>query len=83
MYLYIYICIIKLYLPCIYHKHVYFTTYIYTYHKHALTIPFQDLALESEAAMATWLRLARALDQQEADLARIATAISKYYVAGT
>lgn len=39
-----------------------------------------DLTLESEAAMATWLRLARALDQREADLARIATAISKYYV---
>jgi len=57
--------------------------HIYIHHKHALTIPFQDLALESEAAMATWLRLARALDQQEADLARIATAISKYYVAGT
>lgn len=39
-----------------------------------------DLALESEAAMASWLRLARALDEKEADLARIATAISKYYV---
>eukprot|EP00438_Fugacium_kawagutii_P010351 Skav231981 [mRNA] locus=scaffold719:61956:73461:- [translate_table: standard] len=43
-----------------------------------------DMALESEAAMACWLRLARALDASsepgEADLARIATAISKYYV---
>lgn len=44
-----------------------------------------DLSLESEAAMATWLRLARALDQAhkdkgEAAFARLATAVAKYYV---
>eukprot|EP00913_Durusdinium_trenchii_P002515 g2326.t1 len=39
-----------------------------------------DLALESEAALCTWLRLARALDEGEALLARIATAVGKYYV---
>ncbi|CAJ1407875.1 unnamed protein product [Effrenium voratum] len=40
-----------------------------------------DLALESEAALAMWMRLARALESEsEAAFARIATAISKYYV---
>lgn len=44
------------------------------------TVSTEDLALESEAAIATWLRLAKALDAQEWQLARIATAVSKYYV---
>uniref|UniRef100_A0A7S0FBI5 Uncharacterized protein n=1 Tax=Pyrodinium bahamense TaxID=73915 RepID=A0A7S0FBI5_9DINO len=44
-----------------------------------------DLALESEAAVALWLRLAHALeraaeDESEAAFARLATAASKYYV---
>lgn len=44
-----------------------------------------DLALESEAAMAIWLRLARAFDRlatdkTEAAFARLATAVSKYYI---
>lgn len=44
-----------------------------------------DLALESEAAVATWLRLARAFDHArndtvEAAFVRLATAVSKYYI---
>eukprot|EP00419_Tripos_fusus_P044685 CAMPEP_0172832934 /NCGR_PEP_ID=MMETSP1075-20121228/23997_1 /TAXON_ID=2916 /ORGANISM="Ceratium fusus, Strain PA161109" /LENGTH=630 /DNA_ID=CAMNT_0013675605 /DNA_START=44 /DNA_END=1934 /DNA_ORIENTATION=+ len=44
-----------------------------------------DLALESEAAVATWLRLARGFDrahaeESEAAFVRLATAIAKYYV---
>jgi len=39
-----------------------------------------DLALESEAALALTLRLARALDQGEESLMRIATAIGKYWI---
>merc|ERR1719343_177761 len=44
-----------------------------------------ELALESEAAMATWLRLAQALDsagrdKEEEAFARLATAVSKYYI---
>jgi len=44
-----------------------------------------DLALESEAAVATWLRLSKALDSaptspSDAAFMRLATAVSKYYV---
>jgi len=44
-----------------------------------------DLALESEAAVAIWLRLARAFDlaptdESEAAFTRLATAVSKYYI---
>jgi len=39
-----------------------------------------DLALESEAAMATWLRLARGLDQRDGSFVRIAVAVAKYFV---
>ena len=44
-----------------------------------------DLALESEAALVLWLRLARALDEAPADdtaaaLTRIGTAIGKYWI---
>ncbi len=44
-----------------------------------------DLALESEAALVLWLRLARSLDEaphsaNEAALARIGTAIAKYWI---
>ena len=35
---------------------------------------------DCQAALATWLRLARSLDQKEEALARIATAVGKYYV---
>ena len=39
-----------------------------------------DLALESEAALALTLRLARALDQGESALTRIAAALGKYWI---
>ncbi|CAE7402074.1 aidB [Symbiodinium necroappetens] len=39
-----------------------------------------DLAIESEAALATWLRLARGLDQKEGPFVRIAVAVAKYFV---
>ena len=43
-----------------------------------------DLGVESEAAIATWLRLAEAFDnkssEEEQHFRRIATAISKYWV---
>jgi len=39
-----------------------------------------DLSLESEAALALTLRLARALDRGEESLLRIATAIGKYWI---
>ena len=39
-----------------------------------------DLALESEAALTLTLRLARALDQKQDTLMRIATAIGKYWI---
>ena len=39
-----------------------------------------DLALESEAALATWLRLARGLDRREGPFVRIAVAVAKYFV---
>ena len=39
-----------------------------------------DLALESEAATATALRLARAYDEEDTALRRFATAIAKYWV---
>jgi putative acyl-CoA dehydrogenase len=39
-----------------------------------------DLALESEAATATALRLARAYDEGETGLRRFATAVSKYWI---
>jgi len=41
-----------------------------------------DLAIESEAALAMWLRLARAFDHNktEAAFTRMATAVSKYYI---
>ena len=39
-----------------------------------------DLALESEAATAAAMRLARAYDEQDAPFRRIATAIMKYWV---
>src|SRR3954462_14608422 len=39
-----------------------------------------DLALESEAAMATALRLARAFDEDDRDLIRLALAVGKYWV---
>ncbi len=39
-----------------------------------------DLALESEAATATALRLARAYDEQQNDLRRFATAVLKYWI---
>src|SRR5580765_8477508 len=39
-----------------------------------------DLCVESEAATLTALRLARAYDRVEADFARIATAVAKYWV---
>src|SRR5918912_539598 len=38
-----------------------------------------DLALESEAALATALRLARAYDERDTALRRFATAVSKYW----
>jgi putative acyl-CoA dehydrogenase len=39
-----------------------------------------DLALESEAALTMTLRLARALDQDEQPLLRLATAVGKYWI---
>ncbi|HKU68903.1 MAG TPA: acyl-CoA dehydrogenase family protein, partial [Candidatus Baltobacteraceae bacterium] len=39
-----------------------------------------DLALESEAAMALLLRLARAVDRGESELRRLGTAVGKFYV---
>jgi putative acyl-CoA dehydrogenase len=39
-----------------------------------------DLALESEAALTMTLRLARALDQGEETLLRLATAVGKYWI---
>src|SRR5580765_1888597 len=39
-----------------------------------------DLCIESEAATATALRLARAYDREESAFARIATAVAKYWV---
>ena len=39
-----------------------------------------DLALESEAALATWLRLARGLDGKEGPFVRIAVAVAKYFI---
>ena len=39
-----------------------------------------DLALESEAATALMLRLARAYDEEDRPFARLATAVSKYWV---
>ena len=39
-----------------------------------------DLAIESEAAVALWLRLAAALDRSEQSFFRIAVAIAKYWV---
>jgi putative acyl-CoA dehydrogenase len=39
-----------------------------------------DLALESEAAMATALRLARAFDEDDREFARLALAVGKYWV---
>src|SRR4051812_21916965 len=39
-----------------------------------------DLALESEAAMATALRVARAFDEDDRDLIRLALAVGKYWV---
>ena len=39
-----------------------------------------DLALESEAATVLMLRLARAYDQQDRPFARLATAVSKYWI---
>jgi putative acyl-CoA dehydrogenase len=39
-----------------------------------------DLAVESEAATATMLRLAGAYDRAEGDFARLATAVAKYWV---
>jgi putative acyl-CoA dehydrogenase len=39
-----------------------------------------DLAVESEAATTTMLRLAGAYDRGESDFARIATAVSKYWI---
>merc|ERR1711972_514477 len=44
-----------------------------------------DLAIESEAAVAIWARLARAFDRagedtHEAAFLRLATAVSKYYI---
>src|SRR4051812_31276404 len=39
-----------------------------------------DLALESEAAMATALRVARAFDDDDRDLIRLALAVGKYWV---
>src|SRR4051812_41280049 len=40
-----------------------------------------DLALESEAAMATALRVARAFDDDDRDLIRLALSVGKYWVA--
>jgi putative acyl-CoA dehydrogenase len=39
-----------------------------------------DLCIESEAATATALRLARAYDREESAFARVATAVAKYWV---
>ncbi|HLH46012.1 MAG TPA: acyl-CoA dehydrogenase family protein, partial [Acidimicrobiales bacterium] len=39
-----------------------------------------DLAVESEAATATMLRLAGAYDREEGDFSRLATAVAKYWV---
>ena len=42
-----------------------------------------DLCLESEAATATALRLARAVDEREDDFRRLATTVSKYWICKT
>ena len=39
-----------------------------------------DLALEAEAALAISMRIANALDNQEVDFIRIATAVGKYWI---
>ncbi len=45
-----------------------------------MTSVLADLGIESEAATATMLRLARAYDSGEDDFARLATAVVKYWV---
>ena len=46
----------------------------------AMTNVLADLALESEAATATALRVARSYDDQDAPFRRLATAVEKYWV---
>jgi putative acyl-CoA dehydrogenase len=45
-----------------------------------MTAVLADLAIESEAATTTMLRLARAYDRHEDDFRRLATAVSKYWI---
>jgi putative acyl-CoA dehydrogenase len=64
---------------------IHHATYRYAFGKALIDQPLMqnvlaDLALESEAAMALLLRLARAVDRGESAIKRLGTAVGKYYV---
>ena len=64
---------------------IHHTTYRHAFGKALIDQPLMqnvlaDLALESEAAMALLLRLARAVDRAENEIRRLGTAVGKYYV---